>query len=63
MPPVLEAGTENEEEEGAHDGACQFCGGCGPNATDAQLDFHYYQECPLLMECARCKQVRRRRRG
>ncbi len=25
------------------DGTCQFCGGCGPGATEAELDLHYWQ--------------------
>ena len=33
---------EPEEEEG-DDGFCQFCDGCGPNATEQQLDLHYWQ--------------------
>jgi len=43
--------------EEAGDGACQFCGGCGPHATEQQLDLHYFRDCPLLTTCAACSQV------
>ena len=38
-------------------GVCQFCGGCGPDATEAKLDLHYWQDCPFLMACTRCTQI------
>ena len=39
------------------EGVCQFCGGCGPHATEAQLDLHYWQACPMLTTCPRCQQI------
>jgi hypothetical protein len=39
------------------EGVCQFCGGCGPRATEAQLDLHYWQACPMLTACPRCQQI------
>ena len=39
------------------EGVCQFCGGCGPHATEAQLDLHYWQACPMLTACPRCQQI------
>ena len=55
MPPVDEAHEGHEGEEGAPS-TCQFCGGYGP-ASESELDLHYWQDCPLLMSCARCQQV------
>lgn len=37
---------------------CQFCGKYDPSFTDEKLDMHYWQNCPLLMSCEECGQVR-----
>lgn len=50
------AGHGDDDGEGG-DGTCQFCGGCGPGASEAQLDLHYFRDCPLLTTCAACTQV------
>jgi hypothetical protein len=42
---------------GDDEGVCQFCGGCGPGASERELDLHYWQSCPMLMSCPRCGQV------
>lgn len=60
MPPVPESDHDHDQEhDGGEvgDGVCQFCGGCGPGATEQQLDLHYWQDCPMLMSCPRCQQV------
>lgn len=51
--PAPAAATALQEQEGV----CQFCGGCGPHATEAQLDLHYWQACPMLTACPRCQQI------
>jgi len=56
-PAAAAADASGEGEDVLDDGTCQFCGGCGPGATEKQLDLHYWQECPMLMSCERCKQV------
>ena len=38
-------------------GLCQFCGGCGPGATEQELDVHYWQHCPVLIPCDQCTQI------
>jgi centrosomal protein CEP104 len=61
MPPVTEAPSEQhehgEDEDDVPPGVCQFCGGCGEGTTSAQLDLHYWQDCPLLMACPRCQMI------
>lgn len=52
-----EASENAEDELAPMEGSCQFCGGCGPEATEAELDLHYWQHCPVLMACPRCQQV------
>lgn len=39
---------------------CQFCGKYDPSFTDETLDMHYWQNCPMLMSCSECGQVRTR---
>ena len=38
-------------------GLCQFCGGCGPGASEQVLDLHYWRDCPMLTACGACGQV------
>jgi hypothetical protein len=53
--PTKAAGPSAPSDD--QEGVCQFCGGCGPHATEAQLDLHYWQACPLLTACPRCQQI------
>lgn len=50
-------GTQEGGEQASAEGVCQFCGGCGPAATEQELDLHYWQSCPMLTSCTRCQQV------
>lgn len=51
-----------EQEQGETDDVvactCQFCGKYDPSFTDEKLDMHYWQNCPMLMSCEECGQVR-----
>lgn len=55
-----EVGQRKETEEMDDDVSftCQFCGKYDPSFTDEKLDMHYWQNCPLLMSCEECGQVR-----
>lgn len=48
-PDRAGGGGGGEEEDDADDGRCQFCEGCGPGATEQQLDLHYWQVRVLLI--------------
>jgi len=51
--------TEDDDEEGL-DGpsdTCQFCGLYDANFTDDTLDYHFWQDCPMLTDCKHCGQV------
>ncbi|KNE62060.1 hypothetical protein AMAG_18804 [Allomyces macrogynus ATCC 38327] len=36
---------------------CVFCDEKNPDFTAGRLDFHYWRECPMLMECAACHTI------
>ena len=37
---------------------CEFCGLKDPRfALDENIDLHYWDECPALIECSYCEQV------
>jgi len=48
--------NENEDED-AHPGSCPFCKFSHPALTGEGLDWHYWKDCPMLMECDYCEQV------
>lgn len=52
---------EVEEDDDIEDDVsckCQFCGKYDSSFTDETLDMHYWQNCPMLMSCDECGQVR-----
>lgn len=49
---------EDEDMEDDVTCTCQFCGKYDPSFTDEKLDMHYWQNCPMLMSCDECGQVR-----
>jgi len=44
------------DDEGPSD-TCQFCGLYDPQFTDDTLDYHFWQDCPMLCSCKHCGQV------
>lgn len=53
-------GQQEEEEDDDVTHTCQFCGKYDPSFTDEKLDMHYWQNCPMLISCEECGQVRSR---
>jgi hypothetical protein len=53
------AGAEDEAQmdESYSSLGCNFCGWAGPTSSEQELDLHYWKDCPMLMQCAYCKQV------
>jgi hypothetical protein len=49
-PAAAKPPPPQEEDEGEDEGICQFCEGCGPGATEQELDLHYWQVgAPLVL--------------
>lgn len=57
--PDGEMGSEEEEfdDEDFPSDMCQFCGLQDPEFTEDTLDYHFWQDCPMLCSCSECGQV------
>ena len=53
------SGDFDDDDEGPSD-TCQFCGLHDANFTDDTLDYHFWQDCPMLTDCKYCGQVNER---
>ncbi|KAJ3371866.1 hypothetical protein GGF31_002525 [Allomyces arbusculus] len=49
--------TEDDDNEWNLDMTCVFCDEKNPEFTAGRLDFHYWRECPMLMECTACHTI------
>ena len=51
-------GDEGDEDDGDDQPfTCHFCGRYDERFTPNNLDLHYWQECPMLVNCPGCGQV------
>eukprot|EP00658_Telonema_sp_P-2_P006842 TRINITY_DN1257_c0_g1_i6.p1 TRINITY_DN1257_c0_g1~~TRINITY_DN1257_c0_g1_i6.p1 ORF type:complete len:862 (+),score=234.41 TRINITY_DN1257_c0_g1_i6:286-2871(+) len=48
---------EDEFDDDFPSDMCQFCGLQDPNFTEDTLDYHFWQDCPMLCSCPECQQV------
>jgi len=48
---------EHEDEDEGPSDQCQFCGLYDGGFTDDTLDYHFWQDCPMLSDCKYCGQV------
>ena len=55
---VVVGRSQSADLEESADFTCQFCGKFDPNFTEDALDLHYFQDCPMLMRCKECGQVK-----
>jgi centrosomal protein CEP104 len=52
-------GDEGDEDDGDDQPfTCHFCGRYDERFTPNNLDLHYWQECPMLVNCPGCGQVK-----
>ncbi|KNE63052.1 hypothetical protein AMAG_08218 [Allomyces macrogynus ATCC 38327] len=49
--------TDDDDNEWNVDMTCVFCDKKDPEFTAGRLDFHYWRECPMLMECVACHTI------
>ena len=55
--PSTQRSVEYDDEDEGPSDTCQFCGLYDPNFTDDTLDYHFWQDCPMLSDCEACGQV------
>ena len=53
----LEEINDNNNNEGDDEHTCEFCGMFDKNINQDQLTLHQYRECPMLIQCNKCKQI------